>query len=202
MRIKKRMIGFIIAAFLLVLLYVLRVVSINRNAQKTETYTYELGEIVDFENDYVDGMEECIPGYAVQVLGYELVDTRELYQRYHIGEVDDYTLTNTPFYCLLKVRFYNNDSDLGEQGGLMLSRYSLMGDNWMTMISENMFCTMYPDMPGISFSLREGTAMELELPYPITRNEGCTKEDMKIHPPMLEITEYPNRKVLKAGKSD
>ena len=69
----------------------------------------------------------------------------------------------------------------------------------MSMVSENVFCTMYPDMPGISFSLRQGTSMELELPYPITRNEGCTKSDMEIKAPMLEISEFPNRKVLKVG---
>lgn len=41
--------------------------------------------------------------------------------------------------------------------------------------------------------------MELELPYPITRNEGRTKSDMEEKAPMLEISEFPNRKVLKAG---
>ena len=30
----------------------------------------------------------------------------------------------------------------------MLDRYSLMGDNYMALVSENVFCTMYPDMPG------------------------------------------------------
>lgn len=188
-----------VLALMLIVSYVARVIIVNKNAQVTPTYTYEMGEIVDFGNDYIDGIEECIPGYAVQVLGYELVDTKELYERYNMGEVEDYALANTPFYCLLKVRFYNNNSDLGENGGLMLQRYSLMSENYMTMISENVFCTMYPDMPGIAFSLRKGTSMELELPYPITRNEGCTKEDMKMNPPMLEITEFPNRKMLKAG---
>ena len=38
----------------------------------------------------------------------------------------------------------------------MLDRYSLMGDNYMALVSENVFCTMYPDMPGTSFSLRKG----------------------------------------------
>lgn len=188
-----------VLALMLIVSYVARVTIVNKNAQRTPTYTYEMGEIVDFGNDYIDGIEECIPGYAVQVLGYELVDTKELYERYSMGEVEDYALANTPFYCLLKVRFYNNNSDLGENGGLMLNRYSLMSENYMTLISENVFCTMYPDMPGIAFSLRKGTSMELELPYPITRNEGCTKEDMKKNPPMLEIAEFPNRRVLKAG---
>lgn len=188
-----------VLALMLIVSYVARVTIVNKNAQRTPTYTYEMGEIVDFGNDYIDGIEECIPGYAVQVLGYELVDTKELYERYSMGEVEDYALANTPFYCLLKVRFYNNNSDLGENGGLMLNRYSLMSENYMTMISENVFCTMYPDMPGIDFSLRKGTSLELELPYPITRNEGCTKEDMKKNPPMLEIAEFPNRRVLKAG---
>ena len=54
-------------------------------------------------------------------------------------------------------------------------------------------------MPGTSFSLRKGTSMEFELPYPITRTEGCTKEDMQKKAPMLEISEFPNRKLLKAG---
>lgn len=116
-----------------------------------------------------------------------------------MGQADEATVKNTPFYCLLKVRIYNKDCDLGEEGGLMLDRYSLMGDNYMTLVSENIFCTMYPDMPGTSFSLRKGTSMEFELPYPITRTEGCTKEDMQKNAPMLEISEFPNRKLLKAG---
>jgi hypothetical protein len=122
-----------------------------------------------------------------------------LYERYNMGQADEATVKNTPFYCLLKVRIYNKDCDLGEEGGLMLDRYSLMGDNYMALVSENVFCTMYPDMPGTSFSLRKGTSMEFELPYPITRTEGCTKEDMQKKAPMLEISEFPNRKLLKAG---
>jgi len=120
---------------------------------------FAVGETVDFGNDYVDTVEECIDGYAVQVLGYEVVDTRELYERYNMGQADEATVKNTPFYCLLKVRIYNKDCDLGEEGGLMLDRYSLMGDNYMALVSENVFCTMYPDMPGTSFSLRKGTSM-------------------------------------------
>lgn len=144
---------------------------VNKDAERTPVVIYNVGEVVDFGTDYIDTADEAIPGYAVQVLGYELVDTKELYDRYNMGE----------------------------QGGLMLSRYSLVGDNYMSMVSENVFCTMYPDMPGISFSLRQGTSMELELPYPITRNEGCTKSDMEKKAPMLEISEFPNRKVLKVG---
>ena len=53
---------------------------------------------------------------AVQVLGYEVVDTRELYERYNMGQADEATVKNTPFYCLLKVRIYNKDCDLGEEG--------------------------------------------------------------------------------------
>ena len=36
----------------------------------------------------------------------------------------EYALKNTPFYCLLKIRFYNNDCDMGEQGGLMPVSYT------------------------------------------------------------------------------
>ena len=178
MRVRKRALTFIILS-IIAITYIIRVVVVNKDAERTPVVTYNVGEVVDFGTDYIDNADEAIPGYAIQVLGYELVDTKELYDRYNMGEVEEYALKNTPFYCLLKVRFYNDDCDMGEQGGLMLSRYSLVGDNYMSMVSENVFCTMYPDMPGISFSLRKGTSMELELPYPITRNEGCTKSDME-----------------------
>ena len=198
MRVRKRVTIFILLSAIIIA-YIVRVTVVNKNAERTPVVTYNVGEVVDFGTDYIDTADEAIPGYAIQVLGYELVDTKELYDRYNMGEVEEYALKNTPFYCLLKIRFYNNDCDMGEQGGLMLSRYSLVGDNYMSMVSENVFCTMYPDMPGISFSLRQGTSMELELPYPLTRNEGRTKSDMEEKAPMLEISEFPNRKVLKAG---
>lgn len=197
MRVRKRVL--IICGLILLILYTARVIVVNKNADRVPVYIYDVGETVDFRNDYVDTVEECIDGYAVQVLGYEVVDTRELYERYNMGQADEATVKNTPFYCLLKVRIYNKDCDLGEEGGLMLDRYSLMGDNYMALVSENVFCTMYPDMPGTSFSLRKGTSMEFELPYPITGTEGCTKEDMQKKAPMLEISEFPNRKLLKAG---
>lgn len=195
MRVRKRVL--IICGLILLILYTARVIVVNKNADRVPVYIYDVGETVDFGNDYVDTVEECIDGYAVQVLGYEVVDTRELYERYNMGQADEATVKNTPFYCLLKVRIYNKDCDLGEEGGLMLDRYSLMGDNYMALVSENVFCTMYPDMPGTSFSLRKGTSMEFELPF--TRTEGCTKEDMQKKAPMLEISEFPNRKLLKAG---
>ena len=146
MRVRKRVL--IICGLILLILYTARVIVVNKNADRVPVYIYDVGETVDFRNDYVDTVEECIDGYAVQVLGYEVVDTRELYERYNMGQADEATVKNTPFYCLLKVRIYNKDCDLGEEGGLMLDRYSLMGDNYMALVSENVFCTMYPDMPG------------------------------------------------------
>ena len=81
---------------------------VNKDAERTPVVIYNVGEVVDFGTDYIDTADEAIPGYAVQVLGYELVDTKEL-------------------------------------------------------------------------------------------NEGCTKSYMEKKAPMLEISEFPNRKVLKAG---
>lgn len=182
MRVRKRVL--IICGLILLILYTARVIVVNKNADRVPVYIYDVGETVDFGNDYVDTVEECIDGYAVQVLGYEVVDTRELYERYNMGQADEATVKNTPFYCLLKVRIYNKDCDLGEEGGLMLDRYSLTSDNYMALVSENVFCTMYPDMPGTSFSLRKGTSMEFELPYP---NLIHTKQPVHNAPAVLVI---------------
>ena len=115
MRVRKRVL--IICGLILLILYTARVIVVNKNADRVPVYIYDVGETVDFGNDYVDTVEECIDGYAVQVLGYEVVDTRELYERYNMGQADETTVKNTPFYCLLKVRIYNKDCDLGEEGG-------------------------------------------------------------------------------------
>ena len=73
-----------------------------KNADKVPVYIYDVGETVDFGNDYVDTVEECIDGYAVQVLGYEVVDTRELYERYNMGQADEATVKK--YSILLSVK--------------------------------------------------------------------------------------------------
>lgn len=196
---KSKVRNLILLVFVLVLVmtYVARVAVVNGNAVHVPTYIYEKGEVVDFGYDYIDTIDECIPGYAMQVLGYELIDTKDLYERYNLGTIDENGVANTPFYCLVKVRFYNKDCYLGETGGIALQRYALEGDDYMVLVSENVFCSMYPDMPDTSFSLKKGTSMEFDLPYPISAAVGKKKADLQRKPPMLEITEFPNRRLLK-----
>mgnify|MGYP000593604540 FL=1 len=105
MRVRKRVTIFILLSAIIIA-YIVRVTVVNKNAERTPVVTYNVGEVVDFGTDYIDTADEAIPGYAIQVLGYELVDTKELYDRYNMGEVEEYALKNTPFYCLLKIRFY------------------------------------------------------------------------------------------------
>ena len=74
---------------------------------------------------------------------------------------------------------------------------ALVGDDYLSQISENVFCTMYPDMPGMNFSLQKGTSMEFELPYPLDVVTGKDKDDLNKKSPYIEISEFPNRKLIK-----
>lgn len=176
--------------------YITRVFWINKNAIYADTLKYQKGDIVDFENDYVDCIEECKPGYAIQVLGYDIIDTKSFYKKYNLSNDEEINTTYTPYYCLVKVKFYNNDSDLGEMGGISLYELALVGDDFLSQISENIFCTMYPDMPGMNFSLQKGTCMEFELPYPIDVVTGKDKDYLLNNSPYIEISEYPTRKLV------
>ena len=62
MRVRKRVL--IICGLILLILYTARVIVVNKNADRVPVYIYDVGETVDFGNDYVDTVEECIDGYA------------------------------------------------------------------------------------------------------------------------------------------
>lgn len=86
MRVRKRVTIFILLSAIIIA-YIVRVTVVNKNAERTPVVTYNVGKVVDFGTDYIDTADEAIPGYAIQVLGYELVDTKELYDRYNMGEI-------------------------------------------------------------------------------------------------------------------
>lgn len=195
MKSKKRII--LIIVLILSVLYVARIFVINKNAVCAETLEYKKGEIVDFGNDYIDSIDDSKPGYAVQVLGYRIVDTKTFYEEFNLSNGEDVDTSYIPYYCLVKVKFYNKDSTLGENGGISLYQMALVGDDYLSQISENVFCTMYPDMPGMNFSLQKGTSMEFELPYPLDVVTGKDKDDLNKKSPYIEISEFPNRKLIK-----
>lgn len=192
MKTKRRII--LITAITLTVAYTVGVFLVNKNALQAKDIVYQKGEVVDFGNDYVDSYEDAKPGYAIAVLGYELIDTQTFYREYHLSDEENLDTSFTPYYCLVKVRFYNKDSDLGENGGISLAQLPLVGDDYLCQVSENVFCAMYPDMPGMNFSLRKGTSMVFDLPYPLDVVTGKTREDLIKKSPWIEISEYPNRK--------
>ena len=55
MRVRKRVL--IICGLILLILYTARVIVVNKNADKVPVYIYDVGETVDFGNDYVDTVE-------------------------------------------------------------------------------------------------------------------------------------------------
>lgn len=60
MRVRKRALTFIILS-IIAITYIIRVVVVNKDAERTPVVIYNVGEVVDFGTDYIDNADEAIP---------------------------------------------------------------------------------------------------------------------------------------------
>lgn len=157
---------------------------------------FNKGEVVPFGDDFWESSDQAINGYTMQIVGSEIVWMDEFFERYNTsGEftVEDFDLYVVGFH-LVTVSVSNIDYAGGEEGGIGLDHIFLTGTDYYTLVDDVAFEMVNPHMPGIGFALRQGTSMEIVIPYPIF--EGTSKhslhDDLK-----LVITEYPHQKSLR-----
>ena len=60
---------------------------------------------------------------------------------------------------------------------------------------DNCYRIANPDMPGTSFSLRQGTDMELILPFSVMSSQ-TSRNHILDDPPKLQISLYPHQKLI------
>lgn len=190
---KKRSLACI--TILLLSLMILRIYYINKDVQVPIEKYYDVSEVVPFENDYTRNSDEIINGYTAKVLGAELIPIKEFYKTYL--KVEDFSEeTFAKYYYIVKVSFGNTTNLEGINTGISLANTSLVGTNYYMVIDSQVFSMLNPDMPGISFSLKLDSEKELLLPYAVVPSTHTDKKGFLKDPPKLQITEYPNRKLL------
>lgn len=170
---------------------------VNKNADVPQTMIYEKGDRVAYEKDFTDDATECIEGYSVIVKDSVLVPVEEYYKEYlkvdFVPEDDSFT----KYYYIVKAEFRNENNRAGETMGVNLAQTPLVGKNYMMVVSYSTFTQLNPDLQGLGFSLREGTSYEILLPYAVVPETSADYDTLSSNPPMLQITEYPHRKLLK-----
>lgn len=187
---------FICVATILVFAYLARVYYVNRDVDIPVTKEYSQGEKVPYGKDYTNNSTECIDGYTATVLGYEVLSREEVYSRcgQKTEEVDD---GEGEYYLLIQASFANDSFDKGETAGINLYNTPIVCLNECTIIDRQLFELLNPDMPGVGFSLRQGTSKELTLVYHIRSAAFKDKQEIEDADFMLQITEYPTQKLLK-----
>ncbi|HIT90007.1 MAG TPA: DUF5028 domain-containing protein [Candidatus Merdenecus merdavium] len=181
---------------LVMIILVVRIYIVNKDVKKPLEIVYEKGEVVPFDGDFTESSEDRIEGYTIQVLDSELLTLEEFYEKFDPERelADD---GYTEFYYIVKVVVGNESNDQGEMKGIFLDLFPLVGIEYLSLIDNMAFEKMNPDMPATSFALRKGTTKEMLIPYSFNPEVTLDREEIIKNPPMLQITEYPTRKLIK-----
>lgn len=187
----KKRVCFVIIAFFLLGLYAARIYIVNTNIELPNRQVFEKNSVVPYETDYNISAHDRSEGYTIQVLDTEIVKAEEFGKKYDVVEMGI-----ASYYYMIKVSVENVSNEHVEEEGVSLGIAMLIGTNYSIIASSEMFRAVNPDMPGMSFSLKTGTKKDVWLVFQLIPG-GPEYQGIKKDPPMLQITQYPNQKLIK-----
>ncbi|OUP50382.1 DUF5028 domain-containing protein [Lachnoclostridium sp. An181] len=189
----KKRIGIAAIVCCLIGIYGARVYAVNEDTHLylPKRQVFEKGEKVAFETDYNVSKSDMAEGYTIQVLDSKLLSAEEFFQEYDAEDMGMAT-----HYYMVKVCVENvSNEHVGEQG-VATGMTMLVGTNYAIIPSPDMFRAVNPDMPAQSFSLQLGTKKEIWLVFSIIPGNTPDYKHIEEDTPMLQITQYPNQKLL------
>lgn len=202
-RMKKKIGIILLLTFCIIGVTSIRIYQVNENVSIPRKVYYSINERVEFGNDFHVSANERINGYAIQVLGAELIDKEEYYQKYHIIGEDREAADSEDikYYYVVRARVFNTKEQ--EEGkGFVVFNYPLVGKNYIINTNMATYNLINPDLPeGGGFSLRPGEETEVLLPYAVSPSneveyETQLKKKFEECPPKLQITAYPIKKLI------
>lgn len=185
---KSKTIG--IFLILIIIMYTVRVIYVNKHCIEPELIKYRIGEEVSIEDDYFDNSSEKMNGYTVTVLGTEVIPMDEFKKKYN-NYVNE---TFSEYMYLVNVRFKNINNQYGNNAGIDLGQYILQETSYINYIDQEAY-ELINDFDSIQFSLRMNSEMEFILPFQID-SFFIDKNQLKKGNPQLVISLYPHKKVV------
>ena len=189
---KRNVVRAVFAAILLAAFIVL-VYFVNVNGKSPIISKFEKGAIVPVEDNYFWKSGENMDGYTVQVTGSQFLSLDEFVGMYQV-DTDEFDLVCENL-LLVTVSFEKTVDQGGEEDGIDLRRYTLMGTDYCLTISSSAFMAVNPDMPGMMFSLIPGKPMEIVLPFAVY-SSYVSLDHIKGDMPLMEICAYPEMKLV------
>lgn len=190
----------IAAAVLLSAGWIIRFSIVNEHVDVPAVQIYEKGAEAPIGKDFFDYGDEEMDGYTVTVLDAELLSTEAFLQRYDAADQAEKLGTFTDYLYVVRVSVANHDNPYTGEKGIDLRRYVLQGTNYTLSFEETCCLIANPSLPGSSFSLKKGTDMELTLPFDVM-SQITSKEHLQNDPPKLQISQYPNQKLLRLSST-
>ncbi len=186
---------FISLTVVLIFVWGVRFYLVNREVDLPVVQVFPKGQEVPIANDFFINSDEGMDGYNVTVLYAELVSVDNFLQRYNADEQSENIGIFTDYIYMVRVSFGNQNNPFVNEKGIDLQVYYLKGTDYVLSLEDTCYRIANPDMPGTSFSLRQGTDMELILPFSVMSSQ-TSRNHILDDPPKLQISLYPHQKLI------
>lgn len=174
----------------------IRFYSVNKDVDSPVIQMYEKGEEVPIEEDFFDYASEDMDGYTITVLDAELLPVGEFLQKNNAMDQAENLGLFTDYIYTVHISVANRHNPYTGEKGVALQQYVLHGTNYVLSLEDTCYQIANPDMPGTSFSLKEGTDMEITLTFDVMSETTGIQHILK-DPPKLVITQYPHQKMIR-----
>ena len=168
---------------------------VNKDVDAPIVQIFPKGEEVPVEKDFFNYADEDMDGYTVTVLDAELFSVADFLQRYDAADQVEILGSYTDYIYTVRVCIANCYNPYTDEKGISLQQYVLQGTDYILSFEDTCYQLANPDMPGASFSLKEGTSMELTLTFDVMSRTTSIKHLLDDAPKLL-ITQYPYQKMI------
>ena len=195
---KKRYVVIGIVLLLVATGWIWRYSSLNRYyeniTEDTEEVIYDMGEIVPFEDDRMEGWKQA-NGYSMKVDSFEIVDSQEFINE--VGFVPADTFSPCEKIAVVYITLFNESSDAD---GIMLTELGLYGIDQVLNLNWDLLFAANPVLEGnMGIKLSHDSECSLILPYSLFEKyfSGATWNNIDNYELYLELTIYPVQKKVK-----
>lgn len=177
-----------------------RFYTVNKDVDVPVVQIFPKGEEVPVGKDFFNYADEDMDGYTVTVLDAELFPVEDFLHKYDAADQAEILSNFTDYIYTVRVCIANRYNPYTDQKGISLQQYVLQGTDYILSLEDTCYQIANPDMPGASFSLQEGTSMEMTLTFDVMSKTTSIKH-LSDDPPKLLITQYPHQKMIEVSQN-
>lgn len=203
---KKRKLIFLIFVIALFAGVISRIAYVNITAEPLNKVYYEMGETVEFTDDYIFNPSDSLKGYTINIKSTSLISSEDYMEKYGISE-DDFPFSEeeiASYVIDLEAEISNIDSE--KRINPTFHTVLVTESNTLT-VEQNLFGAMYEQNDLVqTISLEKGESMTYHIPYCYNGAENIpffdTYEFLKNSKYLYLISQYPTERYINVTVKD